>query len=180
MLLENENIKLRALEIADIDDLYSIENNTEDWNNGGNIQPFSRHILLKYIENQTEDFYTTKQLRLVIETKENKRTIGLIDLYNYEPMHKRAWIGILIVNEERQKGFASQALQLIKEYSFDFLQIHQLLSIIKADNENSINLFTKNKFKNCVVLKDYYFLKDKYYDAVCTQCIKAETICDTL
>jgi diamine N-acetyltransferase len=79
--LENKIIKLRALEVSDLELLYSWENDTSLWSTGATIAPFSKHVLMKYLETAHLDIYETKQLRLMIDLKtENYRTIGAIDL----------------------------------------------------------------------------------------------------
>ena len=53
--------------------------------------------------------------------------IGTIDLFDYEPMHARAGLGIWIVQESnRRQGYAKEALRLIIEYAFFKLQLNQL------------------------------------------------------
>ena len=95
-LLENEILKLRALERDDLDLLFSVENNSTHWEVSDTLAPFSRDVLLRYLENAHLDLYEAKQLRLVITRSSDKRVVGLIDLYDFNPHHKRAGIGILI------------------------------------------------------------------------------------
>ena len=66
MLLENGNIRLRAVEPEDLDRLYSWENNTRLWDVGNTRNPYSRYILKQYIINSDKDIYENKQLRLMI------------------------------------------------------------------------------------------------------------------
>ncbi|RLD63640.1 MAG: GNAT family N-acetyltransferase [Bacteroidetes bacterium] len=145
-MLENKNIKLRALEASDLDLLYEWENNTDIWSISNTLSPFSKHILKQYLENSHLDIYQTKQLRLIIDLKkkENNIPIGTIDLFDFDPFHLRAGIGILIYSEEnRNKGYATEALELLINYSFNYLGLHQLYCNIASDNMKSIKLFTK-------------------------------------
>jgi diamine N-acetyltransferase len=150
-ILGNEVVKLRALEPSDVDLLYSWENNMEIWKVSNTITPFSRHILLKYIESAHLDIWETKQLRLVIEAKDdssqNFEPIGMIDLFDFEPYHLRAGIGILIANIEfRNKGYAKEALNVLIKYAFDTLQLHQLYCNIDTTNIVSLKLFQNAGF----------------------------------
>ena len=97
MLLENNQLKLRALEPTDLELLYKWENDTEIWNISSTLNPFSKYVLHQYIENSHRDLIESKQLRLIIETKEEKpSSIGTIDLFDIDFYHKRAGIGILM------------------------------------------------------------------------------------
>jgi len=145
MLLENDLLKLRALEPTDLELLYRWENDTEIWNISSTLTPFSKYILHQYIENSHRDLYESKQLRLIIENKENKSSaIGTIDLFDIDFFHKRAGVGILIAKpKNRNKGYASTALNLLHDYCNKHLEISQLYCHIDEDNLPSLKLFEK-------------------------------------
>jgi diamine N-acetyltransferase len=73
--------------------------------------------------------------------------LGAIDLFDFDPFHQRAGIGILISNKnDRQQGYASEALQTLIIYSFTVLRLKQLFCSISEDNQQSLRLFIKNGF----------------------------------
>lgn len=141
---------LRAPEPEDIDLLYIWENDRLTWKVSNVITPFSKYIIKKYIENSHLDIYQTKQLRLMIDIEENSneiKTIGSIDLFDFDPYHNRAGVGILIGEySERKKGYASLALKQMIDYSFETLQLHQIYCNISEGNTESMKLFQKNGF----------------------------------
>jgi diamine N-acetyltransferase len=144
--LKDDKITLRALEPEDIDLIFEWENNEEIWTVSHTTAPFSRHILALYIQDSVKDIYESKQLRLMITTNEGK-TIGAIDLFDFDPFHLRVGIGILIhQTEDRSKGFATSALDLMVRYCFEKLGLHQIYANILTDNEASIKLFSKAGF----------------------------------
>ena len=69
--MENELIRLRALEPDDVQVLYKWENDTEVWKVSNTIVPFSKYMLLQFIANQQRDIFETRQLRLIIESKQS-------------------------------------------------------------------------------------------------------------
>jgi len=147
-ILKGNNILLRAVEPKDAALIYKWENDPEVWHASNTIEPFSYHIIKKYAESAHMDLFQAKQLRLMIDMQKEKKTIGSIDLFSYEPLHQRAGVGILIhAREDRKKGYAGDALQTLIKYSFDILMLHQLYCNIDDDNEASINLFKKHGFK---------------------------------
>ena len=144
-MLEGENIKLRALEPEDLDLFYQWENDSTIWKISQTYTPFSKHILSRYLENAHQDIFTAKQLRLMIE--KDGVSIGTIELFDFEPIHMRAGLGIWIVQEsDRRKGYAKEALILMIEYAFFKLQLNQLYCNISASNQPSINLFSSLDF----------------------------------
>jgi len=154
-LLENHTLKLRALEPEDLDTLFSIENSSDLWNVSNTLTPYSKDLLKKYIENAHQDIYEVKQLRLVISDKRNDATVGLIDLFDYDPLNQRAGIGILILKEFRHKGFALSALNQFMKYAFEHLDLHQLFANIPSDNQHSLDLFEKLHFLHIGTQKDW-------------------------
>ena len=149
--LEGKNIRLRAMEPADLDILYRWENDPDNWFVSNTYVPFSKHTLSKFIEDAGRDIYETRQMRLMIELKsqpEGKNDpAGAVDLFDFDPHHLRAGLGILIGRKElRQQGFASEALSLVINYAFKVLRLHQLFCNIAAGNEISMNLFKKFGF----------------------------------
>ncbi|WP_422159887.1 GNAT family N-acetyltransferase [Polaribacter sp.] len=172
MCLCGQIINLRALEPEDLEFLFSIENNELFWEVSHTQTPFSRYILKQYLDNAHLDVYEAKQLRLVIEEIKSKKQIGMIDVFDFNPQHKRAGVGILIHPDYQNKGFATEALSLLISYCFSLLQLHQLYANITSDNAKSITLFKKHHFKEIGVKKDWILSKGKFKDEVLFQLIK--------
>jgi diamine N-acetyltransferase len=162
MLLESKNIKLRAPEPDDLEFFYKWENDISLWNAGNALSPYSRYDLKRYIASFAKDVYRTRQLRLMMDLKENNRTVGTIDLYDFEPHHNRAGIGIFVEETFRNQGFASEALSLLCGYSFGLLKMHQLYAYISVNNDRSIKLFEHCGFQLQGKLKDWIYTEKGY------------------
>jgi len=171
--LQYGKISLRPLEPSDIDLLYQWENNLEIWEISNTKTPFSKHILAQYLVESAKDIYETKQLRLIIQD-ENLEAVGSVDLFDFEPYHQRAGVGILIHNkEDRNKGYASDALMALSTYALVVLGLKQLYANITSDNINSIQLFTKLGFVQSGVKKDWIRTLSGWKDEILFQKILA-------
>jgi len=164
-MLENEMIRLRALEPEDLDAFYKWENDTTLWSWSCTLVPYSRYELREYILS-AKDIYESKQLRFVIELTKEAIPVGLIDLYDFEPYHKRAAVGIIIDKAYQSKGIAGEALTLLCDYTFSFLKLHQLYAFIPVKNEPSKRLFLGNGFKEKGLLHDWLQTVDGYEDVL--------------
>ena len=169
-------IVLRALEPGDIDVLYRWENDPDIWHVSNTYTPYSKFILEKYIENSHLDIYQMKQLRLMIDVREidkaKTRPVGTIDLFDFDPYHNRAGVGILIgERSDRKKGFATVALKKFIEYSFHTLQLHQLYCNITTDNKDSLLLFRKSGFRISGRKRDWIKTPGKYTEEYLLQLI---------
>lgn len=169
ILLENNRIKLRALEPEDLELLYKWENNTEWWGVGSTSAPYSRYHLKAYIAESHRDIYELKQLRLVVELKEGGLPIGLVDLYDFDPRHQRAGVGILLDTDYQQKGLATEALSLLTDYAFSYLNLHQLFAFIPVSNDASLQLFTRCGFDTTGKLTDWLCMNDAFEDVLVLQ-----------
>jgi diamine N-acetyltransferase len=163
--MKYKEIKLRALEPEDLEVLYEWENNDSNWIISNTISPFSKYTLKRYLENSHKNIYETGQLRLMIDHIPDKITIGTIDIFDFDPFHKRAGLGILIANETyRRKGYASMSLTCLIDYCFKTLQLHQLFCNILSNNHESMDLFKKQGFVQTGVKKEWINASDKYLD----------------
>ena len=168
--LKGKNIFLRALELEDINYLFSIENNEKYWSISDSQIPFSKYLLNRYLKNSDMDIYEAKQLRLVIADFQNI-TIGLIDLFDIDFKNNRAGVAIIINEKMRSKGFAKEALELLIKYSKTHLSLHQLYCNILEDNTLSVNLFKSVEFKQVGLKKDWIKFDGKYKNELLLQLI---------
>jgi len=172
--LSGPNIRLRAVEPNDIDILYHWENDTSIWRVSDTLTPFSRFQIEEYVMNTRKDIYAARQLRLMIDLHNSVpeiQPIGSIDLFDFDPLHLRAGVGILIREDYREKGYAGEALDLLKKYVFTTLHLHQLYCNIASDNEQSIRLFIKHGFEKCGIKKEWLRHENCWTDEWMFQCI---------
>ena len=170
--LKGTTIYLRALEPEDLEFIYAIENNESVWEVSNTQTPYSRFLIRQYLENAHQDIYEAKQLRLAICLNDTFEAVGLIDLFDFDPKNNRAGVGIVISSEtNRNSGIGSEALQLVINYAFNQLQLHQLYANIGSDNEISLQLFTKFGFQKIGVKIYWNKINNQYEDEMLYQLI---------
>jgi len=174
--MKGKTIYFRALEPEDIQALYDWENDPEIQIVSNHSAPFSKHTLTEYINASHLDIYTVKQVRLIIAENETHKAVGTIELFDYDPKNERAGVGILIDKDFRTKGYATEALRLIKTYAFKTLRLHQIYCNITASNTASIKLFTKAGFQLCGTKKEWTCTLGKWEDEHIFQLINTITI----
>ena len=171
--MKNERVLLRAVEPSDIDFIFQLENDTSVWYVSNTIAPYSRYAIEQYVLNSDQDIFTLKQLRLIIESAvvSPSNRIGTIDIFDFDPLHKRAGLGIIIIEKEQRKGYALESLKLVIDYCFKTLGLHQIYCNIVAENQGSIHLFEKMGFINCAVKKEWTFINNSWQDELIFQLI---------
>ena len=169
LTLKGKNIYLRALEPEDLDFVFTVENNESFWEISAHSAPYSRFLIKQYLENSHRDIYEVRQLRLVISTNDEE-AIGLIDLFDFDPKHKRAGIGILINDQNmRGRGFGEEALQLLCKYCFVHLNLHQVYAGVGGGNWPSRRLFEKSGFRQTGRKKEWNFVNGDFEDELLYQ-----------
>jgi len=161
--LENEMVGLRAIEPADIDVLFDLENDLDLWKYSNRSQPYSRDLLKRYIDNAHKDIFETRQIKFTIMDQE-AIPIGFIDLFDYEPLHHRAGVGLVIRKEKQSKGYGAASLELISDYAKKYLQLHQLYANIASENKISIRLFEAQGYVFVGTKKDWNFYEGQFQD----------------
>lgn len=148
------NIRLRALEPSDLEVLYIWENDPDVWRVSGTLSPISRERLAHFIEEQSYDIYTTRQMRLIIEAE--GMIVGSLDIFDFDPQHRRLGIGILIYEDDyRRKGYAKEVIIEVVKYGRNTLDLKQIWATIAVDNIASIALFESCGFTKCAHRKEW-------------------------
>ena len=163
-------ITLRAIEPEDLDLLYRIENDTALWNIGTSNVPYSRYLLHDYVANATNDIYTDRQVRMMIDNGEGQ-TVGIVDLVSFDPANRRAEVGIIILNDYRRQGYATATLQQIRYYALRVLHLHQLYAYIDENNDPSLSLFRKAGFSIAGHIPEWLFDGEHYHAACLMQLV---------
>ena len=171
MNLIGQQIRLRSLEIEDLDFLYDIENDESFWELSGTQSPFSKDILREYIKNAKQDISEAGQYRFVISSEETNTALGLIDLFDYNKQHSRAGVGILVHPEHQNKGYGSEALSLLISYCKKELRLHQLYADVLENNTVSLRLFEKHGFQKVGIKKDWIYYHNSFKNEIILQLI---------
>lgn len=160
--LKGKNIYLRALEPEDLEFIHTIENDESLWELSNTIMPYSKFLIKQYLEHSHKDIFEVKQLRLVISNYSDK-PLGMIDLFDFDFKNGRAGVGILVKDIiDRQSGYGSEALQLLINYSFTHLGLHQLYCNISEENQASIKLFTSKGFQKIGLKEDWNYVNGDF------------------
>lgn len=164
-----KDIELRAPEPADLDLIMQIENDPALWEHSSvNTGPYSRFQLKRYIEENTNDIYTDRQQRFIIETSADD-VAGIVDIFDFDPRNCRAEIGIIILPEYRNKGIGLLAMNELERHCFGFLGMKQIYAHVRKDNQPACSFFAKCGFTESGTMKSWLRSGKTYHDVVLYQ-----------
>lgn len=174
--LRSERIILRAPEPEDLEVMYRMENLPEMWAVSNVTVPYSRYVLRQYIENCRNDIYADNEIRLMIQLVATGEVVGTVDLIDFNPLHGRAEAGIAILEEYRRHGYAHEALELLCNYAFGHLHLHQLYAYVAVDNTASLALFEACGFRHKIILEHWLRSENGYKDVCLLQHLSTSSV----
>jgi RimJ/RimL family protein N-acetyltransferase len=111
-------------------------------------RPMSAAILKKQYEKLEKQIEEDKNLyHFTIRAKADDRLIGKAVLQGIEWTNGNAWLRLGIgAAEDRQKGYGTQALQLLLRFAFAELNLFRVTAVVPEYNEGAIALARKFGF----------------------------------
>lgn len=162
-LLSDGTLSLRALEPGDIDTIFEWENDTRLWTSATTAAPFSRRNIEDYVLTYDADIFSAKQLRLMVCV--DGVTVGAADLFDFDPVNRRAGIGLVIGEPFRRRGYALRALALLSRYCRERIGMHQLWALVGADNAPSRAMLTAAGYEISGRMRSWLRTGTSYGDA---------------
>jgi len=142
---------------------------TDGINKSGSIMTIEaeRNWIQKTLENCDLQFAIVD-----LETDELIGNCGFPMLNNKD---RTAEVGIFIGAENnRGKGYGSEALKLLLDFGFNYLNMHSIMLKVMSFNERAIACYKKVGFKEAGRLRESYFLNGKYYDSISMDILEDE------
>ncbi|SOC05215.1 RimJ/RimL family protein N-acetyltransferase [Ureibacillus xyleni] len=134
MLLENSIVKIRPLQIEDVDAIYEVAKYPEIWTHMS-INVDCKEDALKYVESALKIKETGTEIPLVIIDVKTNTIIGSTKLMDIDQKHKRGEIGFTWLTPSYWRtSINTNCKYLLLSYCFEVLGWHRVQ--IKTDHEN--------------------------------------------
>lgn len=102
----------------------------------------------------------------IVDLREEK-LLGVVELMDINQTDRRATVGIFVGDvSERSKGVGTEALNLIVEYAFNYLNMHSINLTVLGTNERAKRCYEKVGFKTIGVQRECRFTAGKYRDII--------------
>jgi diamine N-acetyltransferase len=173
------DIIFKAVEPSDVSTLLEWENNPDIWSISETIEPLSKYKLDTYIKQTLNfDVFGLRQQRLMIHRILNSdldltEPIGTIDLFEFNPIHKHAGVGIMLLKDYQNQGVGKIALKQFLSYCFEKLQLHSVYANVSETNINSIKFFESCGFTKVAEYKEFLYENEKYVSQITFQYVNS-------
>jgi len=160
-LLEGKTVNLRIMEREDIDFLAGHRNDIncmgEYW---PDIEQVSKSDWVKQFDNPSSLGVLLEVKRFIIQKKDGTR-IGVIHHFLDSPHHLTE-LACWLVPNERKKGYATEATQLMVDYLFLSKEIPRIQAIVDVRNKASQRVLEKAGFQREGTVRDGYFNRGEW------------------
>ena len=165
--LYGENLILRPVELSDVNDDYVRWMNDREVNQymETRFRPQTRKDIETYVGSMIQK---PNVHFFAILFKESSRHIGNIKLEVTSSIHRRGEISLFVGEKGHWgKGFASEAIRLVKDFGIKDLGLHKLTAGCYSNNQGSARAFEKAGFLREAVLRGEYLCEGAWVDRYC-------------
>ena len=126
----------------------------------------------EYMEKMTKK---ENAANFAIVTLEDDKLIGNCGITNINIKDRIGVLGIFIGEEDKRgKGYGTEVINLLLDYAFNYLNLNNIMLIVKSFNDTAINCYKKVGFKEIGRRRQSYYLNGKYYDDIYMDILKEE------
>ena len=119
--------------------------------------------------------HNSNNYMFAIVSLEDDKLIGNSGIQGIDQLRQCAEVGLFIGDEEnRNKGYGEEVLNLLLDYGFDYLNLNNIMLIVFSFNERAISCYKKVGFKEIGKRRQSYYLKGRFYDEVYMDILKEE------
>lgn len=153
---ESTYIKIRPIEMSDLDDIHEFASNP-------NVKQYIGWPLME-TKKQTEDHVALMMSRNEAQThvyasvieKESNKVIGTLMIFGFDEEANHAEIGYVFSESSWGKGYGTEAIGILCDHAFNKMSLRKLFARIVEINVGSAKVLKKNDFTLEATLKDYY------------------------
>ncbi|GIP31686.1 GNAT family N-acetyltransferase [Paenibacillus sp. J2TS4] len=173
-VLETERLLLRQLTVKDSSDLFHYFSKDEvtryyDLESFVEVEQAE-----KLIDKWNDNFQQELGIRWAITLKKENRVIGTCGFHNWFKEHYKAEIGYELTPEYWRQGIMTEVLKAVLDYGFKELELNRIEAFIDPDNISSRKLLEKSGLREEGFLKECFYEKNQFVDAVLFAVLKRE------
>ena len=170
--LTGNQVYLRPLEKDDLQQLYIWFNDPEIRGLTGEVLPTSLTGVEDYLAKLQSD---SSRVWFGIVLQENDQLIGEAGLLRMFPAWRNTDLSIIIAEKTaRGKGVGYEAMELLLDYAFGYLNFHRVSIGVVGTNEQALRFYDRIGFKREGIQRDGYYYAHKYQDFVMMSLLEDE------
>jgi len=163
---QGKNIRLRGIEPSDAEHIYRWNLDSERARHLDFVWPPSSLASVQaWAEEKSKQTFEKDGFHWLIEDADCK-PVGTINTHSCSPHAGTFSYSVDITEEDRGRGYASEAILLILKYYFDELRYQKVNVCVHSNNPASINLHERLGFQREGVHRHMGFTGGQYFDDI--------------
>lgn len=170
--LVGDNVYLSPISLDDVEEYAEMVNNIEVSVGLGCVV----YTSIMDFESEKELLNSIKKEKIfAVRLLENDELLGNAGFKSVGEIHRTAEMGIMLGNPKYQrKGYGMEAINLLLDYGFSFLNLRNISLNVFEYNEVAYNLYKKIGFKEAGRLRKAVEILGKTYDVIIMDMLKEE------
>ena len=164
--LTGKTLRLREMTEIDIPAWFARLSDPESSHLSGDPIPESIDVCFEWLAGIREMYQSKKSIRWAIEPLLLNESIGSIGIFDIDPMLGHCEMGSVIHRDYWSQGFATEAGQLVLDYSFTKLGLNQIKADCLRENTASRRVLEKLGFTEEALIPDYRTSGDKKFEGL--------------
>ena len=170
--LMGERVYLRPVEKDDLKWIRKWANDSEIRRLTGEVNPMTQAGAEEYFEKLNRD---PDRVWFMIVLKENGKPIGETGLLRMFYAWRTTDLSIILGEKDTwSHGYGTEAIKLMLDYAFGYLNFHRIAIGVVGFNESALRFYEKVGFKREGIQRDGYFYNRQYHDFVMMSLLDTE------
>ena len=165
-IIETDRLILKEIEVEDAKSIFHIFSNEDIMKYYGQFPINSVGEAENLIDIFNDNFRSSRGIRWGIFLREENRLIGTCGYHNWNKRHSRAEIGYELSIDAWGNGYIKEALKVIINYGYEFMNLNRIEAVVYPENEASIKSLMNLGFKKEGLLEEYAFFREVYQDLI--------------
>ena len=170
--LVGDRVYLRPYEKEDLRHLRAWANDPETRGLIGEVRPTSEVEAERWFQRVQDD---RDRIWFAVVLKQDDRVIGEAGLLRMFPPWRTTDLTMIIGEKEaRGKGYGSEAIHLLLDYAFGYLNFHRVAIGVVGFNERALKFYERIGFSREGVQRDGYYHNHAYHDFIMMSILEEE------
>lgn len=178
-ILETERLKLRKVELSDVEDYHEIRSNKRVMQYIARPLAQTLEDTKGVIERVHETIEKSEGINWAVCLKDDPKILGTVGFYRTNHTHFRTELGYELRPEFWGKGIMSEAIQAVLDYAFFTMNFHSVEANIDPVNRRSENILIRNNFIKEAHFRENYFFEGKFTDSAIYSLLKSRHVAMT-
>jgi diamine N-acetyltransferase len=174
-VIYGKRVRLRAVERSDLPKFHEWLNDPEVTQGLAMYLPLSMGDEEKWFERITQGEPDQRALAIEVKDRQSWQLVGNAGLFNLEWNNRSAEFGIFVGDKSRwDKGYGTEALELILRHGFDTLNLHRIYLRVYASNARARRSYEKAGLVLEGTMREAVFRRGKYDDVHIMSILRSE------